>query len=62
MQQLYIPLLNAFDSRKQLPHADKILASIVSSITPFESASSLQDRGSQMNLTCVNNILKVAVR
>ena len=62
MQQLYIPLLNAFDSRRQLPHADKILASIVSSITPFESASSLQDRGSQMNLTCVNNILKVAVR
>ena len=34
MQQLYIPMLKAIQSKK-LPHADKILASIVSSIAPF---------------------------
>ena len=58
MQQLYIPMLKAIQSKK-LPHADKILAAIVSSIAPFETT--LQDKNSQTSLTCVQQVLKVAV-
>ena len=56
-QQLYIPLLKAIQG-KSVPHADKILASIVSSVPAFET--SLLDNA--QNLTCAEFILRVAVQ
>ena len=43
---------------KRVPHADKVLAAIVTAIPPFET--SLQDNS--QSFQCIETLLKVAVR